>query len=189
MVIAPTRSPKLTVMGAIANRGANAFKQLDGAQNGSTFNRWLREDFGPHLRPGDRVVMDKLGAHKVGGVVEALAAVGASPLCLSPYSPELNSIELVWASSNREVRAIAPRARKALKKIVDGLGATVPTNLCQRWIAHCGHADTQHECGPPSEVLMPAEPSATPGSGDHGETRPVAKVVERRGDRRSTRTE
>jgi hypothetical protein len=108
MVIAPTRSPKLTVMGAIANRGANAFKRLDGAQNGSTFNRWLREDLGPHLRPGDRVVMDNLRAHRVGGVVEALAAVGASPLCLSPYSPELNSIELVWASSNREVRAIAP---------------------------------------------------------------------------------
>jgi hypothetical protein len=108
VIIAPTRSPKLTVMGAIANRGANAFKRLDGAQNGSTFNRWLREDLGPHLRPGDRVAMDNLRAHKVGGVVEALAEVGAWPLYLSPYSPELNSIELVWASSNREVRAIAP---------------------------------------------------------------------------------
>jgi hypothetical protein len=35
--------------------------------------RRLREDLGPHLRPGDLVVMDKLGAHKVEGDVEALA--------------------------------------------------------------------------------------------------------------------
>ena len=148
VVTAPTPYPRLTVMGAIANRWANAFKRLDGALNGSTFNRWLREDLGPHLRPGDCVVMDNLRAHKVGGVVEALEEVGASPLCLSPYSPELNPIELVWASSNREVRAIAPRVREAQEEIVDGLGATVPTDLCQQWIAHCGHADTQHECGP-----------------------------------------
>jgi transposase len=140
VVIAPMRSPNLTVMGAIANRGAMAFKRLEGALDGATFIRWLREDLGPHLRPGDRVVMDNLRAHKVEGVVEALAEVGASPLYLPPYSPEFNPIELVWAWSKRKVRAIAPRVRKALEAILDGLGATVPTDLCQRWIAHCGYA-------------------------------------------------
>jgi hypothetical protein len=39
VVIAPMRSPNATVMGAIANRGAMAFKRLDGALNGPTFIR------------------------------------------------------------------------------------------------------------------------------------------------------
>jgi len=74
--------------------------------------------------------MANFRAHKVD--VEALAEVGASPLHLPPYSPEFNPIELGWAWSKRKVRAIAPRARKALDEILDGLGATVPTGLCQR---------------------------------------------------------
>jgi transposase len=69
-----------------------AFKRLEGALNGPTFIRWLREDLGPHLRPGDRVVIDNLRAHKAGGVAEALAEVEASPLYIPPYSPEFNPI-------------------------------------------------------------------------------------------------
>jgi transposase len=38
---------------------------------------------------------DNLPAHKVAGVREAIAAVGASILYLPPYSPDLNPIEKV----------------------------------------------------------------------------------------------
>jgi transposase len=139
-VIAPTRSPNLAVMGAITNWGAIPSKRLEGALSGPTFIRWIREDLGPHLQPGDLVVMDNLRAHKVEGVVEALAEAGASPLYLPPFSLKLYPIALVWAWSKRKVRANALRARKALEEILDGHGATVPTDLCQRWIAHCGYA-------------------------------------------------
>lgn len=39
----------------------------------------------PALRPGDVVVMDNLGAHKVAGVAEAIRVAGAGVLCLPPH--------------------------------------------------------------------------------------------------------
>jgi transposase len=49
----------------------------------------------PTLKPGDIVVMDNLGAHKVTGVHKVIKAVGARVVCLPPYSPDLNPIETV----------------------------------------------------------------------------------------------
>ena len=43
--------------------------------------------------PGDVVVADNLGSHKVAGVREAVEACGASLLFLPAYSPDLNPIE------------------------------------------------------------------------------------------------
>ena len=44
------------------------------------------------LSKGDIVIMDNLGSHMVAGVREAIEAVGATPLYLPPYSPDLNPI-------------------------------------------------------------------------------------------------
>jgi len=41
----------------------------------------------PTLRPGDVVIMDNLGSHKVAGVRKAIAAAGANLLFLPAYSP------------------------------------------------------------------------------------------------------
>jgi transposase len=49
----------------------------------------------PALRPGDTIVADNLGSHKVAGVREAIEARGASLLHLPPYSPDLNPIERI----------------------------------------------------------------------------------------------
>ncbi len=51
------------------------------------------------------MVMDNLSAHKVAGVREAVAAVGARVLYLPPYSPNLNPIELVFAKLKWLVRS------------------------------------------------------------------------------------
>jgi DDE superfamily endonuclease len=53
-----------------------------------------RAGLAPTLRPGDIVVMDNLGADKVAGGRQAIAAVGAELLCLPPHSPDLNPIEM-----------------------------------------------------------------------------------------------
>jgi putative transposase len=41
--------------------------------------------------------MDNLPAHKVDSIKPMIEAVGASILCLSPYSPDFNPIELWWS--------------------------------------------------------------------------------------------
>jgi putative transposase len=51
----------------------------------------------PTLKPGDVVVMDNLGSHKSKAVRRAIRKAGAHLLFLPPYSPDLNSIEQVFA--------------------------------------------------------------------------------------------
>ena len=50
---------------------------LDGPINGQTFRAWVEQMLVPTLRPGDVVVLDNLGSHKVSGIAEAIQAAGA----------------------------------------------------------------------------------------------------------------
>ena len=69
---------------------------FDGPINGASFLAWVQQALVPTLSAGDIVIMDNLSSHKVAGVHEAIEAVGATPLYLPPYSPDLNPIEQVW---------------------------------------------------------------------------------------------
>jgi Transposase and inactivated derivatives len=83
---------RVNVIGAICAWKVLALKALDRSLTGEQFKQFLQEDLRPQLWPGAVVVMDNLPAHKVQGVPEILAQVGAKPLYLSPYSPEFNPI-------------------------------------------------------------------------------------------------
>ncbi len=63
---------------------------FDGPINGASFLAWVQQALVPTLSAGDIVIMDNLSSHKVAGVHEAIEAVGATPLYLPPYSPDLN---------------------------------------------------------------------------------------------------
>lgn len=100
-----------TFLAALRTTGLTAPLVVDGAINGELFLGWVRHHLVPTLKPGDIVVMDNLGAHKVVGVREAIAAAGAMVLYLPPYSPDLNPIELVfskfkWLLKNASARAV-----------------------------------------------------------------------------------
>ena len=41
--------------------------------------------------------MDNLPAHKLVSIVPMIESVGASVICLSPYSPDFNPMELWWS--------------------------------------------------------------------------------------------
>ena len=81
---------------------------------GETFRAYVEQFLAPALARGDVVVMDNLPAHKVAGVREAIAAVGASILYLPPYSPDLNPIEQMFAKLKALLRKAAARTREAL---------------------------------------------------------------------------
>jgi transposase len=51
----------------------------------------------PALQPGDIVVMDRLGAHKLAGIAAVIEAAGAQLRYLPPYSPDYTPIEQVFA--------------------------------------------------------------------------------------------
>jgi len=136
----PAKGRRLTLMGAIALDGPRALRQVEGFVDGEEFQRFLREDLGLNLNPGDIVVMDGPSIHRVAGVAEVLAERGATALYLPAYSPELNPIELAWAWIKGILRAIPPRRLKVLKERAAKLWGMVTARLCEGWVRHCGYA-------------------------------------------------
>lgn len=55
---------------------------FDGPINGETFLAYVEQALAPTLSPGDIVIMDNLGSHKVAGVREAIEVAGATQRCL-----------------------------------------------------------------------------------------------------------
>lgn len=136
----PARGKNITLIGAIGLDGVRAIRRVDGYVDGEVFIRFLKEDLGPALRPGDIVVMDGPRIHRVAGVSEALASFGATATYLPAYSPELNPIEMAWAWLKRLIRKSAPRRAERLKTAIQKYWETITPQLCQGWIRHCGYA-------------------------------------------------
>lgn len=113
---------------------------FDGAINGERFLAWVEQALVPTLTPGDIVVMDNLGSHKVVGVREAIEAVGARVLYLPPYSPDLNPIEQVFAKLKTILRTVAARTVDALW---DAIGAALDAFSaveCANYLRNAGYS-------------------------------------------------
>ena len=87
----------------------------------------------PFLRPGDIVVMDNLNIHRSKRVHDAIRAVGALPMHLPTYCPELNPIELWWADLKRGLRAMALNVVEQLPPAVRRLRAAVALPKIAGW--------------------------------------------------------
>ena len=91
------RSTKKRSRAALRASGPFAIALMDGATNGVRFKAYVADVLVSALKPGDTVVLDNLGAHKVTGVRQAIEAAGAHLLYLPPYSPDFNPIEMAFA--------------------------------------------------------------------------------------------
>jgi len=104
-----------------------------GSVNGAVFLRFVRERLAPWLRPGDVVVMDNLNSHKMLAVRAAIEAVGAIPLYLPTYSPELNPIETLWPHIKRELRRLRLDHEDEMRRAVGRIRAGVPLSHIDGW--------------------------------------------------------
>ena len=111
-----------------------------GAMNGDAFRAYTEQILAPTLAPGDIVIMDNLGSHKVGGVREAVEARGASLLYLPPYSPDLNPIEQSFAKLKALLRKAAARSRDALWKAIGRFLGRFAPQECANYFANAGYA-------------------------------------------------
>lgn len=113
---------------------------IDGAINGETFLAYVEQFLVPTLVPGDIVVMDNLGSHKVAGVRQAIEAAGATLLYLPPYSPDFNPIEQLFAKLKAILRKAAARTLEALiDAITLALSAFTPGE-CANYFANAGYS-------------------------------------------------
>lgn len=128
------------MLGALRlGEGLTAMMTVDSGTDGEVFVAYLEQVLLPELREGDLVVMDNLGAHKDRRVKEILASVGATPIYLPPYSPDLNPIELAWAKLKSWLQAAEARTREALETAINvALAAFEPADAAA-WFRCCGY--------------------------------------------------
>ena len=112
---------------------------FDGPIIGKTFLAYVEQRLAPTLSPGDIVIMDNLGSHKVAGVQEAIEAAGATQRFLPAYSPDLDLIEQVFAKLKNTLRKMAHRTVDALW---EGIGIALDDfhpNECLNYFRNAGY--------------------------------------------------
>ena len=128
-----------TFVAALRVSGLTAPLVIDGAMNGEIFRAYVEQILAPTLRPGDLVILDNLGSHKVAGVREAIEAKGARLLYLPPYSPDLNPIEQAFAKLKSLLRKAAARSLDTLwAAIADAIRKFTPQE-CANYFANAGY--------------------------------------------------
>jgi transposase len=115
---------------------------IDGPMDGEMFLAYARRFLAPALRPGDIVILDNLSSHKVAGVREAITSVGATPLYLPPYSPDLNPIEKFFSKLKALLRKAAARTVEALWTTIGTLLKTLSPEECANYFASCHYVNS-----------------------------------------------
>ena len=111
--------------------------------NGPIFIEYIRQCLVPTLKPGDIVVMDNLPAHKPDNVRELIEGTGAELRYLPPYSPDLNPIELSFATLKSHLRKAGERTIPAIfDQIWKGHPTLRPNRAPRRYFRKAGYAST-----------------------------------------------
>ena len=131
-----------TFIAALRHQQLTAPMVVDGPMDGELFLAWVEQFLCPTLCGGDIVILDNLSSHKVEGVQEAIAAVGATVLYLPPYSPDLNPIEKLFAKLKTLLRKAAKRSTEELWQEIGALLNTVTRSECANYFASSGYVST-----------------------------------------------
>ena len=129
----------LTLVAALRSDCLTAPCVINGAMDGPSFLAYVEQVLAPTLRQGDIVFMDNLRTHKVGGVREAIEAVGAKVRDLPAYSPDLNPIEQAFSKLKAALRKGAARTVGALLKLIGKLIKTFAPEQCANYFRHAGY--------------------------------------------------
>ena len=129
-----------TFLAALRVTGLTAPGVFDGAIDGESFRAYIDQILVPTLQPGDIVIADNLGAHKVAGIQRAIQAAGATLWYLPPYSPDLNPIELCFAKLKALVRTARCRRTETLWPFLGECLAHFSPDECRNYFLHCGYS-------------------------------------------------
>ena len=130
----------LTFTAALRHDRIDAPMVLEGAMDGAAFLTYVRAFLVPTLQPGDIVIADNLGAHKVAGVREAIEAARAELRFLPSYSPDLNPIEQMFAKLKALLRKAAERNVDGLQDQIGQLLDTFSKTECRNYFQNAGYA-------------------------------------------------
>jgi transposase len=131
------RGAKVTAIGAISINKVLAVMTMDDSMDAAAFAVFIEKFLCPQLWVGAVVVMDNLPANKLASIVPMIESVGARVICLSPYSPDFNPIELWWSQLKSFLRRCAPTTTSMIDTIIAvALNLMNPQHL-RNWFARC----------------------------------------------------
>jgi transposase len=130
----------VTFVAGLRHTGIVAPMLINGAMNGEIFLAYLEQCLAPTLKRGDIVVIDNLPAHKVVGVEEAIATVGARLRYLPQYSPDLNPIEMVFHPLKALLRKFAERTIQGVSRRIGSFIPSLHPAECRGYFRHAGYA-------------------------------------------------
>jgi transposase len=80
--------------------------------------------------------------HATEGAREGIGNRGARLLCLPPYGPELNPVELAFGKLERRLRSAAARAVGALSDTIGSRLDRFSPAECSAFFCRCGYAQS-----------------------------------------------
>lgn len=131
------RAAKVTAIGAISINKVLALMTMNDSMDGKAFAGFIEKFLCPELWPGAVVVMDNLPAHKLASIEPMIQSVGASVICLSPYSPDFNPIELWWSQLKSFLRIFAPTNTLMIDRIIKVALHLINPQHLRNWFARC----------------------------------------------------
>jgi len=133
------RFERTSILSSVRANGDLVPLVFEGALNGELFKAYVSQFLAPTLHEGDIVIMDNLTSHKVDGIADIIAAVGASIVYLPPYSPDYNPIEMMWSKIKSYLRKAKARTNELLETaIVEALDRVTVTDILA-WFAKDGY--------------------------------------------------
>ena len=130
----------MTFLAALRHDRITAPWLLEGPIDGESFATYVEKVLLPTLRPGDIVIMDKLGSHRGKIIRQLIRSAGAKLFLLPKYSPDLNPIEQVFAKLKHLLRKAAARTVETVcTAIGERLGAFSKTE-CANYFKNSGYA-------------------------------------------------
>jgi len=131
-----------TFVGALRRGGISAAMVIDEPMDGDVFLAYVEQVLVPTLSPGEIVILDNLGSHKIPGVKQAIQSAGATLLYLPPYSPDLNPIENFFAKLKTLLRKAAKRTTETLWEEIAYLLQSVSSEECSNYFTASGYVNT-----------------------------------------------
>lgn len=133
----PGRHAKnISMLGAIGLGRRPLLMTHQGGVGTDVFVKFVRQRLTQWLRRGDIVLMDNLRAHKRPEVINAIVDVGAVPIYLPPYSPDMNPIEFWWADIKRQLRKLAIDTEPELLAALRTLRGRLTEAKIASWYRH-----------------------------------------------------
>ena len=129
----------ITFVAALRRNRMTAPFAVDGAMSGKTFLVYVKRCLAPTLKRTDIVVMDRLPAHKVPGVREAIEARGARLRYLPQYSPDLNPIEMPFSKLKALLRKLAERTVSRLCRSIGSFARNLTAREARNYFRHAGY--------------------------------------------------